>query len=447
MKCRVFTNPLQFPELISRRRDNAPDFVSKSLLPKPSPSLVRRVRACLLRVVDKGAHGVVGASLVVRTCWLRPPLPRVACSVRGGCWLPFKVRRLHTHAWMASSAQRGTTRAPPPPAQLAFFYKLVDKKVIAGVLCRDARNAELSGQAAVQAEALFGDDSLVVAHLRRGEGVALFNMSCEANGAEEVALFKRSWGVLLSLIPLLLRRLEANTLLPGTITEVEMDFEIHMKAAMMKAMNEPVPPPAVLRAWASTMGYNTLLSAMLMSLEVLQLPLWPATQRRSVESFVLQGLDVIPRTAGIPASLITGEDDLVAFIETKVSPQHHGPAFCSAVLRKWRSDAVSNVLRARGVLQTGIAKRDQTKAEFDARQRADIAKHGLRDCALPSCAKTEKTVKEFAGCSGCRSVVYCCLEHQALDWRAHKKACREKEAARMAADGAKDEGTDGAAAA
>ena len=110
------------------------------------------------------------------------------------------------------------------------------------------------------------------------------------------------------------------------------------------------------------------------------------------------------------------------------------PAFCASVLRKWRSDAVSSVLRARGVLQTGIAKHEQDQAEFYARQRADVAKHGLRDCALPSCSKTEKTVKEFAHRSGCRSVVYCCLEHQALNWRAHKKACRKKEAAWRAAE-------------
>ena len=94
---------------------------------------------------------------------------------------------------------------------------------------------------------------------------------------------------------------------------------------------------------------------------------------------------------------------------------------------------MSCVLRARGALQTGIATAKQSNADFKARQRADIAKHGLRDCALPSCSKTEKTIKDFAGCSwSCRSVVYCCLDHQALDWRAHKKACREKEAARLA---------------
>ena len=130
-----------------------------------------------------------------------------------------------------------------------------------------------------------------------------------------------------------------------------------------------------------------------------------------------------------------------------MNPRTYEPAFCLAVLRKWCSSAVSSVLRARGVLQTGIANVEQCRVEFDARQRADVAKHGLRDCALPSCSKTEKTVKEFAGCSGCRSVVYCCLEHQALDWRAHKTACREKEAARLAAEEGADEGAGAGAAA
>ena len=177
-------------------------------------------------------------------------------------------------------------------------------------------------------------------------------------------------------------------------------------------------------------GYGTLLEAMLRGLDFLSRPCWPAAQKRSVESFVLQGLDVIPRTAGVAFTFV-GECRVVAMIEMHMNPRDYDPAFYAAVLRKWRSEAVSSVLRARGVLQAGIAKSEQTAAEFEARRRADIAKHGLRDCALPSCSKMEKTVKEFAGCSGYRTVVYCCLEHQALDWRAHKKACREEEAARL----------------
>ena len=160
---------------------------------------------------------------------------------------------------------------------------------------------------------------------------------------------------------------------------------------------------------------------------------------------MLQGLDVIPQTAGIAAGLISYEDDLVATIKGKMTPRKYGSAFCTAVLRKWWSNAVSSVLQARGILQTGVAKSKQSQAEFQVRKRADIATHGLRDCALPSCAKTETTVKEFSFCAGCRSQVYCCLEHQALDWKAHKKACREKEAARLAEEAAEDEVTDGAA--
>ena len=187
------------------------------------------------------------------------------------------------------------------------------------------------------------------------------------------------------------------------------------------------------------MGYNTLLRAMSIGLNLVWRPLWAQDERMMVELFVLQGLDVIPRTAGIAAHLILGEKHLVAFIEEHLSPQRHGAAFCAAVLCKWRSDALGSVLRARGVLQTGIAAREQSKADFEARQRADVAKHGLRDCDLPSCSKTEKTVKEFSLCAGCRSQVYCCLEHQALDWRAHKKACREIEAEWRAEEEAKAE--------
>ena len=347
---------------------------------------------------------------------------------------------------MASSAENAAARATPPPAQLAAFYKLVDKNEVAIATCRYAHISELSAEAAVQAEALFDDDSLVVASLRMTESDSLTGLSVAAKVAEAKALQRRSWAVLLSVINLLLRRLEANTLLPGTIREEEMDFSAYEQVAGRKARHElPVPLPAVLRACVSAMGYNTLLQALFRSLDLLRHPAWTQHERKMVESFVLQGLDVIPRTAGVPGEHVAGENRVVSIIEGIMNPRNSDPAFCIAVLRKWRSDAVSSVLRARGALQTGVADYAQTKVEYEARQRADLAKHGLRDCALPSCSKTEKSVKECAGCSGCLSVVYCCLEHQALDWRAHKKACKEKEAARLAGKEAEDRTGGGAA--
>ena len=424
------------------RRDTAPSI--RLSIPTLSPSLLYR-----LPFAQSRQNGGARVRLPCRLGVIRYASPSIASPVPVVAGVGSRAESTgDTCAWMASSSvRRGAARAPPPPDQLASFYKLVDKHVIAAVLCREARDAELSSQAAVQAEALFGDDSLVVASLRMCESESHSNLAAEASVAEQKVLLRRSWDVLLSVIPLLLRRLEPNTLLPGTLREEELDYEAHAQATMRKAMSTSVAPPTVLRVLASTMGYNTLLNAMFSSLDKLRQPLLAQHERTVVESFVLRGLDAIPRTAGVPPEWITGEKHLVVIIEQHLSTRRHGPAFCAAVLRKWRSDAVSNVLRARGVLQTGIAEHEQIIAEFETRQRADIAKHGLRDCALPSCAKTEKTVKEFAGCSGCRSVVYCCLEHQALDWKAHKKACREKEAARLAAEEEADDkaGVDAAA--
>ena len=277
-------------------------------------------------------------------------------------------------AMASASLQHGAARAPPPPDQLASFYKLVDKQVVAGQLGRHARSADLSSQAAQTAEALFGDDSLVVADLRYGEYGSLTNLFMIASGAEKKALERRSWALLLSLIDLLQRRLAADTLLPGTIREEELDYEVHSQASAYKAQNIPLPHPDELRALASTLGYNTLLSAMFGSLNELPAPYWPTVQKRMVESFVLQGLDVIPRTAGIPADQMIYEDDLVAIITDRLTPRSHGSAFCAAVLRKWRSNAVRSVLRARGVLPTtSRLKPTSTPGSASTSQHTDCA--------------------------------------------------------------------------
>ena len=123
----------------------------------------------------------------------------------------------------------------------------------------------------------------------------------------------------------------------------------------------------------------------------------------------------------------------MAMMETEMTPQNFEPSFCAAVLRKWRSSAVADVLRARGVLQTGVAAHQESAAAFNARQRANIEKIGLRECAWPSCDKVERTVREFKQCSGCRSVWYCSPEHHTLDWGAHKKDCQKLDKARRAA--------------
>jgi hypothetical protein len=60
-------------------------------------------------------------------------------------------------------------------------------------------------------------------------------------------------------------------------------------------------------------------------------------------------------------------------------------------------------------------------AEQQQRADADVARHGLRACALPECAQTEPQPKTFKVCGRCRGVVYCSAVHQQQDWRRHKR--------------------------
>jgi hypothetical protein len=63
-----------------------------------------------------------------------------------------------------------------------------------------------------------------------------------------------------------------------------------------------------------------------------------------------------------------------------------------------------------------------TSAERRQRGAADVARHGLRACALPECAQTEPHPKAFKLCSRCRGAAYCSAVHQQQDWRRHKRS-------------------------
>ena len=203
----------------------------------------------------------------------------------GGFLLPRASlpRSLRGDVIASSSSQQGARK--PPPDERSAFYSLTDKCVVAGALNRHLRGAELSAHAAEKAEALHGVNSLVVAELWMNESKALNNLSKEARGAEQEVLLRRSRSALLSVVALLQRRLEANTLLPGTVRKEESDYYAHVQAARFSMKSGPVPPQAVLLIIASTIGYKVLLEALSRSLHftsVLLQPLWSDEHRKVV---------------------------------------------------------------------------------------------------------------------------------------------------------------------
>ena len=277
-------------------------------------------------------------------------------------------------------------------------------------------------------QGLWRDNSLVVADMRVNEAGSLREQALLLTSpSEQEALRRRAWAILVPVHALLLRRLADNALLPGTIKEEEVTYYARTQAFTRKATEKSVPPEAVVQAQGVVLGYETLLRAVVHTLASLAELRGSALPRESAHYFVLTALDAIPRTATTQTKC-TSEEDLVAMMETNMKPQNFEPSFCASVLRKWRSGAVADVLRARGVLQTGVAATQESAAELQARQRADIETIKLRECAWPSC----DTVREFKQCSGCRSVWYCSPEHHKLDWGAHKKDCQKLDKARRA---------------
>jgi hypothetical protein len=70
-------------------------------------------------------------------------------------------------------------------------------------------------------------------------------------------------------------------------------------------------------------------------------------------------------------------------------------------------------------------------AALRERAAADVARHGLRRCALPSCGATEPHPKCYKLCGRWRGVAYCSPAHCVEDWKRHKR----EEGCRAAASG------------
>ena len=165
---------------------------------------------------------------------------------------------------------------------------------------------------------------------------------------------------------------------------------------------------------------------------------WSAPQLEldAVQRLVLDALDVIPRGN----ATITIGQQLASIMEGTVEPNQGclDPTFRTALLTKWSSREVRNSVRAQNPTRARPNDLAVVQADMMDRQRADEALHGFRACALPSCERLEKSVREFKMCSACKAVAYCSPECAALHWsRAHKNEC-----ARFKAEGAKPQRAD-----
>lgn len=218
---------------------------------------------------------------------------------------------------MASSAEHVRhPRLRPSPEELAF-YTTLDRAVTAGALGRAARAGELHARASVQAEGLYGENSLVLACSRWSEASSHIQLANASAGDDEKSLRYRAWALQLQVNALLLRRAAANTLLPGTVSREEVEYRARVNDILCKAKGKPAPPESKQQKFGERVGISALVHALNNTLNLLgksKRQRWPAAEAETAQAFVLAALDFLPRTAGFSYSE-SAEATLLCIVE------------------------------------------------------------------------------------------------------------------------------------
>ena len=353
-----------------------------------------------------------------------------------------------------------TTEAPserpvdPSPDAVEAFYDLYKKGNSAMSQNRVLRVAEYYGRAACAARGQWGDEGSLCLVL------ALLQQSCQLGGHLETgaALDAATWleaqRLLAECCRILTARLSANTCLVGRCFAVEEDFYARHLVMILEAGGTTLAleSKAALQQHKGEVGYDTCISAAEIGLEfaypVLVFgsehpPPLSGEVRKEAQAFVL-------RCVGIMAAAphIHGGADVrfAKRVRNLLSSNDLEQPFKADLARVWDRPALQNALRAAGVFDEYRAAPAVQKFHeiIDKKAAADKAKHGLRWCALPSCAKQEACVFDFKACSACKAVVYCSAEHGALHWtRDHSKECPSRKAAGAKPRSTADDGEGG----
>ena len=99
----------------------------------------------------------------------------------------------------------------------------------------------------------------------------------------------------------------------------------------------------------------------------------------------------------------------------------------------WQRLQRSGMLESRRI-EKGMRMDAISRRAIDAAVQKSLTATGLRSCALDGCGAKEAHPAHFKSCAACRTVVYCCREHQVAGWPVHMKACKAAHKAAAAGD-------------
>ena len=318
--------------------------------------------------------------------------------------------------------------------------RLCEKALTAEHNCRHALAAVFYGRAAEEALRLHG--ALFVCTyltLRRSNQLVLQWHLEGVTRNEKSALVAEARAHVSSTLPLIVRRVDDNTMLPGRGTAVELVF--FKRLIQLKRVVVGVQPFSAreLQLESLSLGYATAVATVRL---VLRCTVgWAgvnADELQKAQEFALRVVDNMQQAAGSLAEYrLPAEVLLASFLQKIVDGAYPfiDAVFVAALRTKWTAAAMVQMCRARRLLDDSTERTKRVIEGNKAKLRADIAKYGLKERALPACGKREASVGEHVRCSACRSTWYCSAEHAALHWREHKPICRATAASQHAAAG------------
>ena len=321
-------------------------------------------------------------------------------------------------------------------------------KLFQSANCALPAAAEKVQEAVVLAQRLPGlpEDNLVALHLQLERCKFLLSQAtrtdrlCGADNDTCRLFVSAASSAMLPVVAALSRHMDAGTLQPGRCAPLEEAWFI---AFVVNHEPEEVRAAATVQyaAYGLLVGLTAVyVAAHTILMMVLHEKIFGSTVAEMLP-LVVRALDTVYKPRPSESEALVQETMLVRSMlkfQTCGTFEHVAVTYpaCSSGIQQireaWARVQASGVLERRGLIGAcaDLTRTMQAREGILDVQDERQARRGLRSCGLASCGAKEAHVDHFKRCSACKTVVYCCREHQLEHWPAHKAACK---AARKAA--------------
>ena len=233
----------------------------------------------------------------------------------------------------------------------AQLDRLVEKALTAASKSRYVQAAAYYGRAADEARRLHGENFICTCLTLQQSANLSLQSSLEVVTPNEVrALYDEGWKLASSCLPLIICRMDANTMLPGRCTAVELAFSKWFGVTSRSKYCKPFfSSTRGLQLTGLCMGYCTAITAASLLLAWLHV-----RHDAEAEAFVLRVVDcMLPAVRSLRDRTSPNEECFAHTIQNALSgqprPTYHA-AFLASLRTKWTDDAMVQMRRERSLL-------------------------------------------------------------------------------------------------